>query len=83
MLSFSTFNKYSWLLILLSVLGSMLSGFSQFMCLPRTIPVEGSKVTAVISLHHLHFSGSVKEVGFRWALSCNSCVFYVVTPNAS
>ena len=29
---------------------------------------------------NLHFSGSVKKIGFKWALLCNSLVLYIVIP---
>lgn len=77
---FSTFDKYSWLLVLISVLISMAVWVFQILHLQRTIPVEGSRDTTVVSLPTLHFSGSVKDVWFRWALLCNSHVFYGVTP---
>lgn len=57
----------------------LLPGFSFYHCHLRIIPVEGSRDIAW-SLNKLHFLGSMKEIGFRWTLLCNSHALYVVIP---
>lgn len=80
MLPFRTFDKCGWLLVLLPIIVQYCCLGFQFICLSRTIPIEGSRDAAVGFLWVSHFSGSVKKIGFRWALLCNSLVLYVVSP---